>query len=82
MKAAPEHSPALRNTRTVEETMVFTIEPGCYFIPLLLEPQRNTAIGKMLNWNLIDELYPYGGIRIEDNISVTKSGIENLTRKP
>jgi Xaa-Pro dipeptidase len=82
MKAAPEHSPALRNTRAVEENMVFTIEPGCYFIPLLLEPQRNTAIGEMLNWKLIDELYPYGGIRIEDNISVTKSGIENLTRKP
>ncbi|MFT6057709.1 MAG: Xaa-Pro dipeptidase, partial [Pseudohongiellaceae bacterium] len=50
--------------------------------PLLLEPQRNTAIGKMLNWSLIDELYPYGGIRIEDNIRVNKSGAENLTRGP
>jgi Xaa-Pro dipeptidase len=82
MKPAPAYSAALRNTRTIEENMVFTIEPGCYFIPLLLEPQRNTAIGKMLNWSLIDELYPYGGIRIEDNIRVNKSGAENLTRGP
>lgn len=80
MQPAPVHSPALRNTRPIEENMVFTIEPGCYFIPVLLEPQRNTAIGKMLNWGLIDELYPYGGIRIEDNIRVLKSGAENLTR--
>lgn len=79
---APSHSPALRNTRIIEENMVFTIEPGCYFIPLLLEPQRQTAVGKMLNWNLIDELYPYGGIRIEDNIRVIASGAENLTRMP
>lgn len=80
MTSAPAHSSALRNTRPIEENMVFTIEPGCYFIPLLLEPQRKTAIGGMLNWSLIDELYPYGGIRIEDNIRVLKSGTENLTR--
>lgn len=79
---APAHSPALRNTRPIEENMVFTIEPGCYFIPLLLEPHRNTAIGKLLNWSLIDALYPYGGIRIEDNIRVLKTGAENLTRDP
>lgn len=82
LKPAPEHSPNLRNTRNIEENMVFTIEPGCYFIPLLLEPQRDTAIGKLLNWGLIDELYPYGGIRIEDNIRVTQTGAENLTRNP
>ncbi|MCG8414154.1 MAG: Xaa-Pro dipeptidase, partial [Pseudomonadales bacterium] len=34
----PAHSPMLRNTRLMKENMVFTIEPGCYFIPLLLEP--------------------------------------------
>ena len=77
----PDDSPALRHTRLISEDMVFTIEPGCYFIPLLLEPERNTKRGKFINWRLIDQLYPYGGIRIEDNILTTELGAENLTRE-
>ncbi len=78
----PEHSPMLRNTRTMAENMVFTIEPGCYFIPLLLEPERESERGKNINWSLIDQLYAFGGIRIEDNVRVTTDGVENLTRSP
>lgn len=77
----PSHAPALRNTRSLEEDMVFTIEPGFYFIPSLLEPERDKKRGALLNWNLIEELYPLGGIRVEDNIRVTSSGAENLTRQ-
>ena len=77
----PAHSPFLRNTRVMSENMVFTVEPGCYFIPSLLEAQRNTKKGKLINWKTIEQLYPYGGIRIEDNILVTKDGPENLTRQ-
>lgn len=77
----PSDSPALRNTRTMEANMVFTVEPGLYFIPLLLEPERNAERGKKINWKLVDELYPCGGIRIEDNIRVTESAAENLTRQ-
>ena len=32
------------------------------------------------NWDLIESLKPYGGIRIEDNVRVRANGIENLTR--
>lgn len=78
---APEHSPALRNTRVMEENMVFTVEPGFYFIPILLKPERNQSRGQLMNWQLIDELYPCGGIRVEDNVAVTASGVENLTRQ-
>ena len=77
----PVHSPFLRNTRVMSENMVFTVEPGCYFIPSLLEAHRNTKKGKLINWRTIEQLYPYGGIRIEDNILVTKDGPENLTRQ-
>lgn len=76
-----EHSPALRNTRCMEKNMVFTIEPGFYFIPLLLERERSQAKGKFINWELVDSLYPCGGIRIEDNVRVTEDGVENLTRQ-
>ena len=76
-----EHSQALRNARIMEKNMVFTVEPGLYFIPLLLEAERNQARGKFINWALVDELYPCGGIRVEDNVRVTEQGVENLTRQ-
>jgi len=77
---APQNHPFLRLTRKVVEGMVFTIEPGFYFIPVLLDPERKTDKGKVLNWGLIDELIPYGGIRIEDNVLVTAGEPVNLTR--
>jgi len=76
----PTDYPFLRNTRIMAENMVFTIEPGFYFIPQLLDDFRDSALGKNLNWTLIDELVPLGGIRIEDNVRVTADGVENLTR--
>jgi Xaa-Pro dipeptidase len=79
----PEDHRFLRLNRPMTEGMVFTIEPGLYFIPVLLEPERNgegKELGQYLDWSLIDELIPLGGIRFEDNILVTADGPENLTR--
>ncbi|MGH9324853.1 MAG: M24 family metallopeptidase, partial [Vicinamibacteria bacterium] len=75
----PEH-PYLRNTRTVEPSHVFTIEPGLYFIEMLLRPFRQGDDRARFNWKLIDDLSPLGGIRIEDNVVVTPEGHRNLTR--
>ncbi len=75
---APEQHPALRLTRTLLPGMVVTIEPGLYFIAMLLAPLRNTSLP--INWCLVDQLSPCGGIRIEDNVAVTESGFDNLTR--
>lgn len=80
IKSPPAEYPALRNTRVIEQGQVFTIEPGLYFIRQLLDPERNSARGKLINWALVDTLLPLGGIRIEDNVLVTQSGVENLTR--
>lgn len=76
----PQEHPYLRLTRTIEEGQLFTIEPGLYFIPSLLTPARSGGLGKWINWTLVDQLLPYGGIRIEDNIYVAKEGPINLTR--
>lgn len=76
----PPEYPALRMTRTVEATQVFTIEPGLYFIPQLLDALRREASAAEVNWALVDQLRPFGGIRIEDNVIVTAAGTENLTR--
>ena len=70
----------LRNTSAIDVGQVFTIEPGCYFIPTLLEQARALPDGGGLHWPLVEALVPFGGIRIEDNIHVGESGPVNLTR--
>lgn len=80
-RPAPERYPALRLTREIEEGQVFTIEPGLYFIPMLLEALRGSPDGADFDWNRIDALRPYGGIRIEDNVAIEDGRAINLTRE-
>lgn len=77
----PEQHPFLRNTRRLEPNHVFTMEPGLYFIPMLLRELRQGAASQRFDWELIDALTPCGGIRIEDNVVVTSDGHRNLTRQ-
>ena len=76
----PEGQPFLRLTRRVDTDQVFTVEPGLYFIDSLLKELRASDAGRMVNWQRVDAFRPYGGVRIEDNVRVTKDGHENLTR--
>jgi Xaa-Pro dipeptidase len=79
-RVRPEGHPYLRLTRTLEPGVVVTIEPGIYFIDLLLEAARKDARGGHIDWSMVERLRPYGGIRIEDNVVTTESAPENLTR--
>mgnify|MGYP001179704047 CR=1 FL=1 len=65
----------------IEERHVLTIEPGLYFIPMLLKPFREGEHAAAFDWKLVDELTPLGGIRIEDDVVVTAAGHRNLTRE-
>ena len=77
----PERYPTLRLTRTVEAGHVFTVEPGLYFIPLLLDALRDDAkAAAEVVWPKVEAFLPYGGVRIEDNVVVMADGTENLTR--
>lgn len=76
----PEGHPYLRLTRTVEPNMVFTIEPGIYFIESLLAELKSGDNAKYVNWDRVDSFRQYGGIRIEDDVLVTDTGRENMTR--
>lgn len=77
----PDGHPALRLTRVLEAGNVLTIEPGLYFIDLLLQRWREEQDAAMIDWDRIAALAPCGGIRIEDNVVVTEDGRENLTRR-
>jgi Xaa-Pro dipeptidase len=81
IKPPPAEHPYLRTTRTIETGQVFTIEPGIYFIPMLLRDLKASAHANDVDWTLVDALTPMGGIRIEDNLLVTPSGHRNLTRE-
>ena len=76
----PEGHPYLRLTRVVEPGWVFTIEPGLYFIDSLLGELRKTENAKFINWDKVDAFRKFGGIRIEDDVVVTETGRDNLTR--
>ena len=77
----PEGHPFLRLTRVLESGNVLTVEPGLYFIEPLLRKWKQEGDSSVINWKRVDELMPFGGIRIEDNVVVGEGGCDNLTRR-
>ncbi|WP_206861788.1 Xaa-Pro dipeptidase [Lysobacter changpingensis] len=78
--AKPDGHPYLRLTRVLEPGMVVTIEPGLYFIDMLLDEVRKNGHADSVDWARVDAFRPYGGIRIEDDVVCTGEAPINLTR--
>ena len=76
----PDGHPYLRMTRMLEPDMVVTIEPGLYFIEMLLAELRDKPVSKDIAWDKVEAFKRYGGIRIEDDVVCTDDTPENLTR--
>ncbi len=54
---------------------VFTVEPGCYFIPELIDKWKGEGKFKdFLNYSKIEGYMSIGGIRIEDDVLITEKG--------
>lgn len=60
--------------------MVLTVEPGCYFNKYLLDHFIQPEQEKFLDRAVLDKYWKVGGVRIEDDILVTKDGYENFTK--
>lgn len=77
----PDGHPYLRLTRVLEPGAVVTIEPGIYFADLLMQELRQGEHAGVVDWDKVEALKPYGGIRIEDDVVCTEGVPINLTRE-
>ena len=79
--AKPDGHPYLRLTRTLQAGMAVTIEPGIYFIDMLLDELKQKGLADAVDWGRVDAFKPFGGIRIEDDVVCTDGTPLNLTRE-
>ncbi len=71
----------LRLGRRYKPGFVLTVEPGCYFIPALIDQwQAEGKFKEFINYDKVNEYRDFGGIRLEDDILVTETGQRVLGR--
>ncbi|MCK5839838.1 MAG: aminopeptidase P family protein, partial [Bacteroidales bacterium] len=65
----------LRLGRRHETGFVFTVEPGCYFIPALIDKWKAEGkFNEFINYDKLESYKDFGGIRIEDDVLITETG--------
>ena len=70
---------SLRCGKRLQEGFVMTDEPGIYFIPALIDEWRAKKLHMdFLNYDMLETYKDFGGIRLEDDILITKDGCRFL----
>ena len=70
---------SLRLGRKLEPGFVFTIEPGIYFIPELIDQWKGKNHNSdFINFDKVEEYRAFGGLRNEEDFLITPEGCELL----
>lgn len=66
---------SLRLGKALEEGYVLTVEPGIYIIPELIDSWRSKGLHtNFINYDLLETYKDFGGIRVEDDYTITATG--------
>lgn len=69
----------LRMGRKLQPNFVVTNEPGCYFIPELIDRWKSEKkFTEFINYEKVEAYRDFGGIRLEDDILITEDGCRLL----
>lgn len=73
---------SLRFAKPLKSGHVFTIEPGIYFIPELMDKwQGEGKFSDFINWTEMQKFRNFGGIRNEEDYMMTENGARRLGTK-
>ncbi len=77
-------APCTADSALLEPGMVITVEPGLYFNRYALSHLylKSPQWRKLINMEVLEKYIRVGGVRIEDDILITKDGYKNLTKAP
>jgi Xaa-Pro aminopeptidase len=71
----------LRMARELRPGFVLTVEPGIYFIPALIDKWKGEKrLAAFIDYTRVEDYRDFSGVRIEDNVLITKDGSRVLGR--
>lgn len=73
----------LRFARSLQAGMYVTVEPGCYFIDILLDRAvADPKLSQFIELEVLQRFRNFGGVRIEDDVLIQRDSVEIFSIVP